>query len=361
MPGFVPPPGMGQNPAMGNVPPPPGYAPPVAAAPEPAPPPDLRRDPFAAQQAAVAANLAAFYGGGALPGDAAAVKDAAMGKPKPWALIGGGVAVALVMFGVGHGCGSIAVSRNAYNETTDQAVRVRDEVEKIQKKVAEVGQIMGPFVKTLRNDREAPDIASIKKLEAVDFKEPEITRNVFHTNYASFDPPVVQGLFEYYNGVTVLARQVNDHATKTLKDREALDKYAKSAATRDKTLGVILDYSQAVPQATLVDIGGVLCPDPNKTDCPAAEAKLRFRTSLGGEYQARPVKGPNAQALVFAIGPTELQKSMLASDPNALAYKDYVRRTAAILESLGRTTATEKPLVEGLKKRAGEAKLFTLF
>lgn len=355
MPGIVPPPG------VAAVPPPPGYAPPPVAAPEPAPPPDPRRDPFAAQQAAVAANLAAFYGAGTLPGDASAVKDPALAKPKPWPLIGGAVAVALVMFGVGHGCGSIAVSRNVYNETTDQAVRVRDEVEKIQKRVAEVGTVMAPFVKAMRNDREAPDFAAIKKLEALDFKEPEITRNVFHTNYASFEPPVVQGLFEYYNGVIVLAKQVNEHASKTLKDREALEKYVKNAASRDKTLGVILDYSQAVPQAQLVEIGGVVCPDPNKNDCPPAEAKLRFRTSLGGEYQVRPVKGPNAQGLIFAMAPTELQKNMLGADPNALAYKDYVRRTAAILESLGRVTATEKPLVEGLKKRAGEAKLFTLF
>ena len=43
------------------------------------------------------------------------------------------------------------------------------------------------------------------------------------------------------------------------------------------------------------------------------------------------------------------------------AYKDYVRRTVAILETLGRVTNAEKQLVEGLKKRAGAQKLFTIF
>ena len=266
------------------------------------------------------------------------------------------------MFGVGSAMGSISVSRGQYNETTDQAVRVRDEVEKIQQQVAEVGTIMTPFVKSLRDERATPDFAAIKKLEAVDFKEPDLTRNLFHTNYASFEVPVVQGLFDYYNGVVILAKQVNDHASRTLKDKDALEKYTKGAASRtDKLLGVILDYSQAVPQAQLVELGNVVCPDPAKRDCPPDQAKMQFRSSLGGEFAVRPLKGANPQALVFAMTPTEFQKTVLAGDPNSLAYKDYVRRTVAILETLGRVTNAEKQLVEGLKKRAGAQKLFTIF
>jgi hypothetical protein len=90
---------------QGFGPPPPGFAPPPEAAPAQ---PDPRRDPYAAQQAAVAANLASFYGAAPLPGSADEVKGDPIKKPKPWPLIGGAIAIALALLGVGFSIGNIA-------------------------------------------------------------------------------------------------------------------------------------------------------------------------------------------------------------------------------------------------------------
>lgn len=336
------------------IPPPPGFAAPPEAAPAA---PDPRRDPYAAQQAALAANLAAFYNAGALPGSGDAVKGDPIQKPKPWGLIGGLAGIGVLMFGVGYSVGTISVSRNDYNTTTDQAVKVRDEVEKIKKEVIKVAE----QVKQIRlSDKDPPNFQVIEKLGEIDLKEPDITRNLFHTNYASFEPPTVQQLFNYYNDVIVLSRQVAEHSVKTMKDKDSIDKYTKGNATKqDKAIGVILDFSQALPTSQLVELGQLVCPKADQTDCPPAEAKMKFRTSIGGEFATRVLKGAPKDA-VFPMAPTELQKQVLSGDPGLLAFRDYVRRHAAIVETLRRIGETEKQLTEGLKKRANQPKLFAL-
>lgn len=354
--GPVPAPGPVQSvPVPGGFPPPPGFAPPPEAAPPAA---DPRRDPYAAQQAALAANMASFYGAGALPGNADDVKPDSSKKPPPWGLIGGAAVLALAMFGVGAALGSISVSRGDYNVTTEQAVKVRDEAEKIQKQVEKVRDA----VKEIKlSDKEPPNFAAIEKLAEIDFKEPDITRNLFHTNYASFEPSVVQQLFTYYNDVIVLAKLLNEHSIKTMKDKDSIEKYVKGNAGKQERgpIGVILDYSQKLPRASLVELGALMCPTAGQTDCAPEEAKLKFRTSLGGEYQQRGLKGL-PQNTVFAIEPTELQKQLMSGDPGMLAFRDYVRRAAAMFELLRKLQEEEKQLVQGLKKRAEAPKLFAL-
>jgi hypothetical protein len=101
------------------------------------------------------------------------------------------------------------------------------------------------------------------------------------------------------------------------------------------------------------------CPNPEKADCPVEDMKMRFRTSLGGEGQLRAVKGA-PKDVVFAINPTELQKQMMNGDPGMFAFRDYLRRTGAIVETMRRISETEKVLLDGLKKRANQPKLFAL-
>lgn len=350
--GNVPaPPGMAPSPMaqVGNVPPPPGF-------PQQAEPPaqDPRRDPYAAQQAAMAANLAAFYGAGQpLPGNADEVKTEKKKAPVATILMIVGPAVGALI--VGYLFGNIAYGRKDYNMTTTQASQVRDRVEKVQKQVL---QVQAALREIKLSDREAPDFKKIEKLAEIDFKEPDITTDLFHTNYYSFEMPVVQSLFNYYQDTLALSKQLADHSARTLKDKESIEKYTKAnAGKQDKPLGVILDYSQALPTAQLVEMGGLVCPTPGQTDCPPAEAKFQFRTSLGGSFQTRGVKG-TPQNVVFPITPTELQKQVMSGDPSLLAFRDYVRRAAALYETMKRCADDYKQLEDGLKKRANQPMMF---
>ncbi|HNN94614.1 MAG TPA: hypothetical protein PKI03_20200 [Pseudomonadota bacterium] len=339
------------------IPPPPGFTPPPEAA---VPAPEPRRDPYAAQQAAVAANLAAFYGRGEpLPGDGDAIKQDAP-KAKPWAIVAAALGAGLFMGAVGWAIGNISVSRNDYNITTDHAVRIRDQVEKIHKQVEKVKDALKE-IKPTPNDREMPNFAAIEKLSDIDFKEPDITRDLFHTNYFSFEPTNVQQVFQYYNDTTLLSKQLAEHVTRTQKDKDTIEKFVKAnQGKQEKPLGVILDYSSKLPLAQLVEImSPPSCPKPDQTDCPVEDMKMRFRTSLGGEGQLRAVKGA-PKDVVFAINPSELQKQMMNGDPGMFAFRDYLRRTGAIVETMRRISETEKVLVEGLKKRANQPKLFAL-
>ena len=337
-------PAPGQNQAY--VPPPPGFAPPPEAA---LAQPDPRRDPYAAQQAAVAANLASFYGAGALPGSADEVKGDPIKKPKPWGIIGGGIALALAMLGVGYSIGNIAERRQDLTIATEHAVQIRDEVEKLTKQVDKVSEAVKAVKLT---DKEPPDFAAIDKLIDLDFKEPDMPTKLFHTNYFSFDPSLVQQLFTYYNDVLVLAKQIQEHTIRTRNDHDSIDKYVKGNVAKEQRgpTGVILDYSQKLPLAQLVELGGAVCPDPKQPNCSPEEAKLKYRTTLGGEYQARPLKGL-PKDVVLPIQQTELQKQMLSGDPGLLAFRDYVRRAAGLFQQINKMREEQKALLAGLKKR----------
>ncbi len=339
-------PAAGQNPAF--VPPPPGFAPPPEAAPAQ---PDPRRDPYAAQQAAVAANLASFYGAGALPGSADEVKGEPIKKAKPWGIIGGGVALALAMLGVGYSIGNIAERRQDLTIATEHAVQIRDEVTKMTGQVDKIAEAL-KGVKL--SDTAPPDFAAIDKLADVDFKEPDMPTKLFHTNYFSFEPSLVQQLFTYYNDTLILSKQLQEHTARTKNDRESIEKFIKSNGSKETQqrgpTGVILDYSQKLPVAQLVELGGVECPDKNVTNCQPEEAKLKFRTALGGVFQARPLKGL-PKDIVLPIQPTELQKQVASGDPGLLAFRDYVRRAANMYQQITKLKEEQKALIAGLKKR----------
>jgi len=346
--------------AQGAIPPPPGFAPPPEAAPAQ---PDPRRDPYAAQQAAVAANLAAFYtAGGALPGDGDAVKEGPK-RPKPWALIGAAAGAGLLMFFVGWAIGNISVSRNDYNLTTEHAGRIRDQVDKIHKQVEKVKQAF--LDSRPKKEGEGPNFAAIEALGDIDFKEPDMTRDLFHTNYFSFEPATVQQLFNYYNDVTILAKQISDHASRTKNDQATIDKYLKSRNDKDKKdkleggLGVTFDYSGKLPAAQLVETLGSECPKADDQNCPLEDRKAIFRTALGGSIQRKSVKGL-PKDIVVSITPTELMSKVMTSDPGSIAFQESSKRTAAIFQTLGRITETEKQLLESLKKRANQPQLFAL-
>src|SRR5262249_48121342 len=152
----------------------------------------------------------------------------------------------------------------------------------------------------------------IEALGDIDFKEPDQTTDLFHTNYFSFEPPTVQQLFNYYNDVTILAKQIAEHATRTKNDKDTIEKYIKSRTDqKDKkdrlegNLGVVFDYSGKLPSAQLVETLGSECPKADDQNCPLEERKAIFRTALGGAVQRKAVKGL-PKDIVVSINPTEL-------------------------------------------------------
>jgi hypothetical protein len=326
--------------------------------PQPAPPPDPRRDPFAAQQQAAAANLAAFYGlGQQLPGSADATAHEQISKPTPWGkilMIGGPVALALI---VGTIIGGISVGRKAFNETTEQAGQIREEVEKISKQVTTVMDTLNGSAAARKGDI---DLDVTQKLGALDLKKPD-TMRIFHTNYASLDPIIVERLFTYYDTTIKLFDLIQSHAKKTENDKDAIQRFMTSGAGKsDKNYGVIVEQQGPLMLAKFVEVGSPVCTDPSKTDCNANELKgFKYRMDSGAGWGERPIKG-KPDAIVMPIQQSPLFKSVASGNPDVLAVKDYARRMAEIRTLAGMLMNQQKDVMSDLKKAADREHLFTL-
>jgi hypothetical protein len=344
-----------QQPSAG---PPPPFGRPEPHPPQPAAPPDPRRDPFAAQQQAAAANLAAFYGlGQTLPGSPDATSGEQISKPKAWGRIVPVILVGVVLFGVGNACGSISVKRSAFNDTTEQAGQIRNEVDKISKQVTTVIDTLSSTPAARKGDI---DLDVTTKLGQLDLKKPD-TMRIFHTNYASLEPIIVERLFTYYDNTIKLFEMVQQHAKKTENDKDAIQRFMSSGAGKsDKNYGVIVEPQGGLMLAKFVEVGSPVCTDPAKTDCNANELKgFKYRMDSGAAWGERPVKG-KPEAIVMPIQQSPLFKSIAAGNPDVLAVKDYARRMAEIRALAGMLTNEQKDVLSDLKKAAEREKLLAL-
>lgn len=341
-------------PAQPSGPPPPfGRSEPPP--PQPAPPPDPRRDPFAsAQQQQAAANLAAFYGiGQSLPGSADAVDAHPISKPKPWGRIGLLVVICGVVFGVGDACGRIQRDRIEWNITTDQAGQIEKEVEGLQKQLITLVDTMNSTPAGRKGD---VDIDLTAKLGALDLKKPD-TVKIFHTNYASLEPIIVERLMQYYDNTIKLYDLVTAHAKKTENDKDALIRMAKEGAKADKNYGVIVEPQGGLMLAKFVEVGAPVCNDPAKTDCNANELKgFQYRLDSGSGWGTRPVKG-KPEMIVMPLQQTPLFKAVAAGNPDFLAVKDYSRRMAEIRLLSAQLMNEQKEVLADLKRAAERPKM----
>ena len=328
--GVVPPPG---------VPAPPGFAAPV----EPPKP-----DPYAAQQAAMAASLAAFYGAGqSLPGNADEVKEGA-GKQLPIGLIVGiGVAGVLGAL-VGYTVNWIKGQNEFFALGTERAKEMKKTVGDVNKRVKAALEAFGET-----KPGEVPSDATLTKLAELDLTEPE-TDKLITPLLGTFNGKLVRSLFDYFNVVTSFFNEVRLHSALTKNDRDVLAKCIKPApetvSKLQQPFAVTFDYSQKLPQAMLAVLGGVVCPKQGETNCEPNEMKLRYRTSVSGQFQEKGVKGL-PKDIVIPIQPTELLKGMIVGDPNQLACRDYARRIAHIRQTVVKIPELEKFVNEGLDDR----------
>ncbi|HXU67684.1 MAG TPA: hypothetical protein VN947_00070 [Polyangia bacterium] len=324
--------------------------------PQPAAPADPRRDPFAsAQQQQAAANLAAFYGlGQALPGSADSVSGDSISKPK----LSGRLVIFLislaVIFGVGNACGRIQRDRIEYNTTTDQAGQIREEVEKMSKTLSSIVDALNSTPAGRKGD---VDIDLSAKLGAMDLKKPDTVR-IFHTNYNSLEPVIVERLMQYYDGTIKLYDEIQVHAKKTDNDKDALTRMAQAGAKSDKNYGVIVQPQGGLMIAQFVEVGQPVCQQEGKTDCNANELKgFQYRMDSGSGWGTRPVKG-KPEAIVMPLQQTPLFKAVAAGNPDFLAVKDYARRMAEIKTQAAMLMNQQKDVLSDLKKSSERPKLF---
>ncbi len=336
--------------------PPPPFGRPEPPPPQPAAPPDPRRDPFAsAQQQQAAANLAAFYGlGQSLPGSADAVGGEPISKPKPWGRIAGVLAIAAIPFVVGNACGRIQRDRIEYNTTTDQAAQIREEVEKMSKTLSMIVDTLNSTPAGRKGD---VDIDLSAKLGAMDLKKPDTVR-IFHTNYNSLEPVIVERLMQYYDGTIKLYDEIASHAKKTENDKDALVRMAQAGAKADKNYGVIVEPQGGLMLAKFVEVGTPVCQKEGQTDCNANELKgFQYRLDSGSGWGTRPVKG-KPEAIVMPLQQTPLFKAVAAGNPDFLAVKDYARRIAEIKTQAAMLMNQQKDVLADLKKSSERPKLF---
>jgi hypothetical protein len=355
----IPPPsgyGAPQPTAAPSGPPPPfGRREEPPAPQQPAPPPDPRRDPFSAQQQAAAANLAAFYGiGQSIPGTASDSDAAPISRPKisgRLLLVGG---IALIPFVVGNACGRIQRDRIEYNITTDQAGMIRDEVEKMAKNLT---IIIDTLNSTPAGRKGEIDVELSAKLGSLNLTKPD-TVKIFHTNYNSLEPVIVERLMQYYDGTMKLYDQITSHSKKTENDKDALARIGKEGAKSDKNYGVVVEPQGGLMLAKFVEVGSPVCPDPGKTDCNANELKgFQYRLDSGSGWGTRPVKG-KPEMIVMPLQQTPLFKAVAAGNPDFLAVKDYIRRMAEIRTQAVQLMNQQKDVLADLKKSAERPKLF---
>jgi len=324
--------------------------------PPPAAPPDPRRDPFAsAQQQQAAANLAAFYGlGQSLPGSADSVGGEPISKPKPWGRIAGVLAIAAIPFVVGNACGRIQRDRIEYNTTTDQAGQIREEVEKMSKTLNTIVDTLNSTPAGRKGD---VDIDLSAKLGSLDLKKPDTVR-IFHTNYNSLEPVIVERLMQYYDGTIKLYDEIASHAKKTENDKDALVRMAQAGAKSDKNYGVIVEPQGGLMLAKFVEVGTPVCQKEGQTDCNANELKgFQYRLDSGSGWGTRPVKG-KPEMIVMPLQQTPLFKAVASGNPDFLAVKDYARRMAEIKTQAALLMNQQKDVMADLKKSSERPKLF---
>lgn len=353
-PGAMPPP---PGAAQASLPVPPGFPQPEAPAPEPAAAVDPRRDPFAAP---AAAPTPIYYGYEPLPGTDDGKPVEQLNKEKAWPKILMFAGAALVIAIASFTLGMIQWARANMNKTIDQAVEIKAEVDVMAKKLQAINEEIAKSPSVSKGVPD-PDLAKALGAMAPDPKKADADKTykkLFHTNYYYLDNLALDRLFNYYNDNVKLYELLAEHAAKTMGDQEALTNYAKESANKGNQLfGVTLDMSDAIPKANFVELGNLICQDPDAKDCKASELKgFKYRAATGGQWYDRPIKGKPDQ-IIFPIAPSPLFATVAAGSPDVLIYKEYLRRMGNIIGTLQKLTNEQKELQSALDAAAKKRKV----
>lgn len=297
-----------------------------------------------------------YYIPTAIPGVDDGKPAKAISEPKPWGKIGGAIGIVIVLFGFGNACGRIYESRAIFNRTIDDSAKIRNEVEKMAKKLQFI-------VDRLNQSKDSaignPDVQLAIDLGTLDLKKPD-TQSIFHTNYYRLEDLTIETLFNYYNDTVVLYDRIAANAKKTDADRDAIQSFMDNAKSKgDKNYGVTLDTSGPIPLANFVEVGAPVCPEAGQTDCAAKDLRgFKYRTEAGGSWFEKLISKGKLTEAVVPIQQGALFKSVASGDPGILAAKDHVRRTGEIRAIAGKLLNEQKDLLKELKTSAERTKVF---
>jgi hypothetical protein len=243
-----------------------------------------------------------------------------------------------------------------FNRTIDHATDIRTEVERLQKQLSSIGDILNASKDTAKG---LPDFDMSKKMAELDLKKPD-TQKIFHTNYQHLEDVAIERLFNYYDHTIRLYENISVHGKRTESDKEAIENYMKNGAGKgDKNYGVTFDYSGPIPLANFVEVGPPVCAEPDKADCPANELKgFKYRSKSGEGWAEKPIKGKPAE-LVIPLHANEFFKSVVAGNPDILAYNAYLQRVIEIKKLALSLVAEQKDVLADLKRATDRPKVFT--
>jgi hypothetical protein len=295
--------------------------------------------------------------------DGVAIENVRSGRGKAavvMAVIVGGAAFAL-----GAGMGMAGVGRANMNTANHAAKTVKSELDNMQKTLNQIGTAVA--MSQQRQARDKKDLldydpALITELEKIKLDPRPDTSKIFRVDYFRLEDVVVDRLFNYYYDSIALYNEVERHIKKTHADAESLKAYlAKSGAATSKNYGLVFDTGGSIVVGNLVEIGDQVCKGGGK-DCGAKELTgFQVRINTGAPWVDKKSGAKLDTGNVVPIKPTPLMDAVMAGSPDQVREEAYKQRLANMRSIVGRLTATQKELFEGINKAAARPDVFTPF
>jgi hypothetical protein len=295
--------------------------------------------------------------------DGAPVENMRSGRGK--ATIVTAVVVGLAAFALGAGLGVSGVGRANMNTANHAAKTVKAELDEMQKTLTQVGTAMAFSQQRLgsqKKDALEYDPALITDLEKVKLDPRPDTSKIFRVDYFRLEDIVVDRLFNYYYDTIQLYNEVERHIKKTKADAASMQAYlAKNGAASQKNYGIVFESGGPVVVGELVEVGDQVCKGGGK-ECGTKDLSgFQVRINNGAPFVEKKASNKLDSGNVVPIKPTPLMDSVMSGSPDQVRVEAYKQRTANIRSLVGRLTATQKELFEGIDKAAARPDVFTIF
>jgi hypothetical protein len=295
--------------------------------------------------------------------DGAPVENMRSGRGK--AAIVTSIVVGIAAFALGAGLGISGVGRANMNTANHAAKTVKNELDEMQKTLTQVGTAMAFSQQRLaqqKKDALEYDPQLIADLEKVKLDPRPDTSKIFRVDYFRLEDIVVDRLFNYYYDTIALYNDIEHHIKKTNADADSMTAYlAKTGAAQTKNYGLVFDTSSKIIVGNLVEIGDQVCKGGGK-DCGANDLEgFQVRVNTGAPFVPKKATGKLDSGNVVPIKPTPLMDAVMSGSPDQVRVESYKQRTANIRTLVGRLTAGQKELFEGIDKAASRPDVFTIF
>jgi hypothetical protein len=273
--------------------------------------------------------------------------------------------VGVAAFALGAGMGMAGVGRANMNTANHAAKTVKAELESMQKTLTQIGTAVANSQRRMAAEKKevlSYDPGLIADLEKIKLDPRPDTSKIFRVDYFRLEDVVVDRLFNYYYDSIALYNEAERHIKKTKADQQSLQAFAeKAGAATEKNYGVVFDTSGKIAVGNLVEVGEQVCKGGGK-DCPAANLEgFQVRSNTGANWVVRKTSNKVDGEKVVPLKPTPLMDAVMTGSPDQVRQEAYKQRTANLRAIVGRLTATQKELFEGINKAASRPDVFTPF